>query len=93
MGYNNGSNYSIIFSDSERSTYAQGFINGITLRKVFENKDNYEAFMRCTQQLTAGQIGQVIKDYIVKNPVKNNQSLNLVSIEALNTVCKIQFKR
>ena len=93
MGYNNGKNYTQLFSDDQRSTYAQGFINGITLHNLFNDRqDVYNAFMRCTQRMTAGQVGEVIKRYIIDHPNQQNMNLNVLSIYALNETCSDKVK-
>lgn len=92
MGYNNGKNYAQVFSDSQRATYAQGLINGITLHKVFKDEKTYAAFMRCTGQMKAGDIGEVIRQYIVSHPKQQHMNLNVLSIYALNEACSGKYK-
>ncbi len=87
LGYNNGKNYVQLFSDDHRATYAQGFINGITMHNLFKDQAVYNEFMRCTSRMKAGQIGEVIRQYIINHPDQQNLSLNVLSIYALNNVC------
>lgn len=87
MGYNNGKNYVKLFSDNQRATYAQGLINGITLHNIFNDQTFYNNFMQCTAHLKAGEIGEIIKRYIVDHPEQQQKNLNILSLYALNEVC------
>jgi hypothetical protein len=90
-GFMKGNDY-LTYGSPERSAYAAGFVNGMSVAALALNVGNSNREMKwladCTEGMTDKQIAEIILKSIKDNPSEWHHGLNILSLNAMTQSCK-----
>ena len=90
-GFMNGNAY-LDLGASERTAYAAGFVNGMSVAALVLNTDKSQREPRwltdCTKGMTDHQIAEIIRKDIRDRPAEWHRGLNGLSLNAMLQACK-----
>ena len=79
--------------DNERRAYVTGEINGMLVAPLFgAPEERLEWLKSCTSNMSDEQTAGIVTAYINEQPSRLNDSLNVLTFTALNTVCQKPVK-
>lgn len=86
-GFFTGKEY-LDMSETERRAYATGAINGMLVSPFFgAPQDRVEWLKSCSARLSDVQTAEILSRYITDNPEKQNDSLNVLTFNAMRGAC------
>ena len=75
-------------SESERSGYAMGFINGLLVAPMMTGKESDAMWLHpCTIKMTNTQAVAIIEKFLNDNPGRWQQPMNVLSFQAILQSC------